>query len=54
MSGGNARRKLYNAVTRLNLKHPQWAWLSLVSLLLTDVYMRLLQAGVISDLTLIG
>jgi hypothetical protein len=54
MSGGNARRKLYNAVTRLNLRHPQWAWLSLGSLLLTDIYMRLLQAGVISDLTLIG
>jgi hypothetical protein len=52
--GGNARRKLYNGITRLNLRHPQWAWLSLGSLLVTDIYMRLLQAGIISDLTLIG
>jgi hypothetical protein len=52
--GGNVRRKLYNGVSRLNLRHPQWAWLSLFSLLATDVYMRLLQAGIISDLTIIG
>jgi hypothetical protein len=52
--GGNARRKLYNGVSRLNLRHPQWAWYSLFSLLITDIYMRLLQAGVIPDLTIIG
>ncbi|MDP9409248.1 MAG: succinate dehydrogenase, partial [Actinomycetota bacterium] len=51
--GGNARRKLYNWVTRINLKHPQWAWYSLVSLLLTDIYLRLMQAGVISEYTII-
>ena len=52
--GGNTRRKLYNGVSRLNLRHPQWAWLSLFSLLLTDVYLRLIQAGVIPDLTILG
>lgn len=52
--GGNARRKTYNFVSRLNLKHPQWAWYSLVSLLLTDIYLRLMQAGVISDFPIIG
>jgi hypothetical protein len=51
--GGNARRKLYNGVSRINLKHPQWAWYSLVSLLLTDIYLRLMQAGVISEYTII-
>jgi hypothetical protein len=52
--GGNARRRLYNGVTKLNLRHPQWAWLSLISLLITDVYFRLIQSGVIPDLTIIG
>ena len=52
--GGNARRKLYNGVSRLNLRHPQWAWFSLFSVLLTDIYFRLIQAGVIPDLTILG
>jgi hypothetical protein len=52
--GGNARRKTYNFVSRLNAKHPQWAWYSLVSLLATDIYLRLLQAGTITDFTIIG
>ncbi len=51
--GGNARRKTYNFVSRLNAKHPQWAWYSLFSLLATDLYLRLLQAGVITDFTII-
>jgi len=54
LRGGNARRKTYNFITRLNLRHPQWAWYSLFSLLGTDIYMRLLQAGVITDLKIIG
>ena len=52
--GGNARRKLYNGVSRLNTKHPQWAWYSMFSLLITDVYFRLIQSGVIPDLTILG
>ncbi|MBA3790914.1 MAG: succinate dehydrogenase [Rubrobacter sp.] len=52
--GGNVRRKAYNGISRLNAKHPQWAWVSLFSLLLTDVYFRLISAGVIPDLTIIG
>ena len=52
--GGNARRKLYNGVTRLNLRHPQWAWISLFTLLAADVYFRLIAAGIIPDLTIIG
>ena len=51
--GGNARRKTYNFVSRLNARHPQWAWYSLFSLLATDIYLRLLQTGVITDFTII-
>jgi hypothetical protein len=40
-------------VSRLNAKHPQWAWYSLFSLLATDIYLRLLQTGVITDLVII-
>lgn len=50
--GGNARRKAYGWLTRLNIQHALWAWLSLFSLLITDVYIRLLLAGVIPDLQL--
>lgn len=52
--GGNARRKLYNGVSRLNARHPQWAWYSLFSLLITDVYFRLIMSGVITDFKIIG
>lgn len=52
--GGNARRRLYNAVSRQNAHHPTWAWLSLFSVLFTDIYLRLIAAGVIPDLTIIG
>lgn len=52
--GGNVRRRAYNGISRLNTKHPQWAWYSLFSLLFTDVYFRLISAGVIPDLTIIG
>jgi hypothetical protein len=52
--GGNARRKAYNGISKLNLRHPLWAWLSLGSLLLADVYLRLIAAGIIPDLTIIG
>jgi len=52
--GGNARLKAYNSISRLNARHPLWAWVSLFSLLVADVYLRLIAAGVIPDLTIIG
>lgn len=52
--GGNTRRKAYNWVSFLNGRHAMWAWLSLFSVLFTDVYLRLIAAGVIPDLTIIG
>jgi hypothetical protein len=52
--GGNARHKAYNWLSVLNKQHAMWAWLSLFSVLFADVYMRLIAAGVIPDLTIIG
>ena len=49
VTGGNARRKAYNWLSVLNRQHALWAWLSLFALLFTDIYIRLLIAGVISD-----
>ena len=44
------RHKVWGIVTKLNEKHMQIAWVSLVWVGLTDVYVRLLATGVIQDL----
>ena len=36
-------------MTVLNLEHAQWAWLSLASVGLADLYVRLAAAGVFDD-----
>jgi hypothetical protein len=46
---GTARNQAWRVITRLNLNHPMWAWLSLFSVVITDVYIRLLQHGVFLD-----
>jgi hypothetical protein len=33
----------------LNLGHDKWAWASLFSVLITDVYIRLLMSGTLHD-----
>jgi hypothetical protein len=48
-----ARHRLWRAVSRLNVHHSTFAWLSLVSVGLTDLYVRLLSMGVITDLRLL-
>ena len=45
-----ARYGLWRFITRLNERHPLFAWLSLFSVGLTDLYIRLLSMGVIRDL----
>jgi hypothetical protein len=52
--GGNARHKAYSWISALNRQHALWAWVSMFTLLLADGYMRLIAAGVIPDLTIIG
>lgn len=44
-----ARFQLWKGVTVLNIRHDRWAWASLYSVLLTDVYIRLLMNGWITD-----
>lgn len=41
--------KLWNFVSKINAHHGLWFWLSLGSVMLADMYMRLLAHGVIKD-----
>ena len=43
------RYRMWGWVSRLNARHAQWAWLSLFSVALTDLYVYLLATGTISD-----
>jgi hypothetical protein len=43
------RFRLWKGVTVLNIRHDRWAWASLASVLMTDIYIRLLMAGVLQD-----
>ena len=49
MSESPIRQKAYGCVDCLNGKHKMWAWLSLFSVALSDVYVRLCSMGFISD-----
>jgi hypothetical protein len=51
--GGNARRKAHHWVSVLTGRHMFWAWVSLFSVWGADVYVRLLMAGVMTDLRLV-
>jgi hypothetical protein len=53
VTGGSARYKAYNWLSVLNRQHGLWAWLSLFSLLITDVYIRLLLAGALPDVRIL-
>ncbi len=44
-----ARFRLWKGITVLNIRHDRWAWASLASVLLTDIYIRALMAGVLQD-----
>ncbi len=43
------RYSLWQRLTSLNLRHMSWAWVSLISVTLADVYVRLAATGVIVD-----
>ena len=54
LSGMTPARKLaYDCSSACNRGHSKWAWLSLFSVALTDVYIRLCASGVITDLRII-
>src|SRR5437763_1625185 len=43
------RFRLWSLANRLNARHNRWAWASLVVVGLTDLYIRLVAAGVVVD-----
>jgi hypothetical protein len=48
-----ARYGLWRLVSKLNENHPTFAWLSLFSVGLTDLYIRLVAMGIIRDLRIL-
>jgi hypothetical protein len=50
---GKARFRLWRGVSALNKNHQLWAWCSLFSVALTDVYIRLCAMGVIHDIRIL-
>ncbi|HYM49669.1 MAG TPA: hypothetical protein VET65_03755 [Candidatus Limnocylindrales bacterium] len=46
---GRLRHRISSLLNRLNPQHGAWAWYSMFSVGLTDVYIRLLQSGVLQD-----
>lgn len=48
-AGARMRYGGWRRLTGLNEKHMQWAWVSLVSVALADLYVRLLAIGVLVD-----
>ena len=53
VTGGKARLKTYSWLSVLNRQHGLWAWLSLFSVLLADIYVRLLLGDAITDLRIL-
>ena len=47
--GGKARHAAWKGVSWFNRQHMSWAWLSLGFVCVTDLYIRLLAMGVITD-----
>jgi hypothetical protein len=47
------RYRIWRFLTRLNERHPVYAWLSLFSVGLTDLYIRLVSMGLIRDLRIL-
>ena len=43
------RYSLWQRLTTMNMHHMAWAWASLISVTLADVYVRLLALGVLVD-----
>jgi hypothetical protein len=50
---GPVRHTGWKWVTKLNEHHMLWAWLSLFSVALTDLYIRLVSSGMIKDIRLL-
>ncbi len=53
VSFGVTRYKGWKWVTKLNEHHMFWAWMSLFSVALTDLYIRMVSSGMIRDIRLL-
>ncbi len=52
-AGAKTRHGLWERITHFNENHALWAWLSLFSVVITDLYVRFLAMGAIHDFRLI-
>ncbi|HVB55406.1 MAG TPA: hypothetical protein VNE63_03110 [Candidatus Acidoferrales bacterium] len=52
-SFGSARHGTWSGLTKLNEHHMFWAWVSMISVGLTDLYIYLLAIGVLRDIRLL-
>jgi len=50
---GRQRYKLWHLVTRFNEHHMEWAWISLFWVGFSDLYVRLVSMGIITDFRII-
>ena len=48
-SGRPAQTRSYDVVCRFNARHMRWAWASLLSVAVADLYVRLCSMGMLSD-----
>ena len=48
-SGHPTQAKMYDMACSLNCRHNRWAWASLVSVALADLYVRLCSMGILTD-----
>jgi hypothetical protein len=53
LSRSPVRKRAYDCSSACNRGHMKWAWCSLFSVALTDVYVRLCSMGIITDLRLL-
>src|SRR5204863_353357 len=53
LSGAPVRKKTYDCVSCLNRGHMRWAWLSLVWVAFSDVFIRLCAMGIWHDVRLV-
>jgi hypothetical protein len=47
---GMLRHKLWNWVSKLNINHMAFAWISLFGIILCDLYIRQVASGAITDI----
>jgi len=52
--GGGVRHGIWRGVSALNASHMQWAWVSLLWVAFSDLYVRLLSMGLIHDISTWG